>query len=117
MVVIKGRSIEDMAKGRQLYKLLKDEISSEKEWERAWIYCKKIATFVHAPVSLKEYERMEKFADDDIVVTAIASILERWTVPNETPNLTGFDVIGYFYSISLLSVAKNNREQNRTSLY
>lgn len=50
-----------------MYKLLREEISSEEEWEKAWKYCKKISTFTHAPVSLKEYERMEKFADDDIM--------------------------------------------------
>ncbi len=112
MVVIKGRSNEEIAKDSQLYKLLKDEISGEKDWEKAWMYCKKISTFTHAPVSLKEYERMEKFADDDILVTTIASILQKWTVPNENSILSGFDVIGYFYSIALLSVAKHDREQN-----
>lgn len=47
-MVITGRSIEQIAKSRQLYKLLREEISNENEWESVWKYCKKIASFAHA---------------------------------------------------------------------
>lgn len=67
MVVITGKSIEQIAKNRQLYKLLREEISNENEWESVWVYCKKIASSTHAPVTLKEYQRMEKFIDDDVL--------------------------------------------------
>jgi hypothetical protein len=112
MVVITGQSIEQIAKKRQLYKLLREQISDEEEWEVAWKYCKKTATFTHAPVTVKEYLRMESFAEDEALVLAIAAIIEKWAVPNENPILSGFDVIGYFYSIALLSVAQYNRENN-----
>lgn len=112
MAVVTGLSIEQIAKNRQLYKLLREQISNEKEWERVWIYCKKIARFTHAPVTFKEYQQMENFAEDNIIVSAVASIMEKWVVPNENAILSGFDVIGYFYSIALLSSTQYNREQN-----
>ncbi|EPY2275012.1 hypothetical protein ACXAUS_003934 [Clostridium sporogenes] len=112
MVVITGKSIEQIAKNRQLYKLLREEISNENEWESVWVYCKKIASSTHAPVTLKEYQRMEKFIDDDVLVSSVASIMKRWVVPNENVILSDFDVIGYFYSIALLSEAQYNREEN-----
>ena len=55
---------------------------------------------------------MENFVDDDVLISVVASIMKRWVVPNEGAILSGFDVIGYFYSIALLSEAKYNREQN-----
>ena len=112
MVVITGQNIEQIAKKRQLYKLLREQITNEEEWESAWKYCKKTATFTHAPVTIKEYLRMEAFSEDEALVLALSAIIEKWTVPNENPILSGFDVIGYFYSIALISVAQYNREKN-----
>lgn len=112
MVSITGRSIEQIARSRQLYKLLKEQIGDGDEWKSAWEYCKKIASFTHAPVTLKEYQRMENFVNDEALVLAVALIMKKWKVKNENPILAGFDVIGYFYSIALLSEARYNREQN-----
>lgn len=78
-------------------------------WERAWKYCKKLASFTHAPVSLKEYLRMEEFAEDHVLADEVFQVVKNYKVP-ENRMLTGFDTIGYFYSIALLSAAKNNRE-------
>ena len=32
--------------------------------EKIWKYCKKIASFSHAPIKLKDYQRMLPFSED-----------------------------------------------------
>ncbi len=110
MRIVTGLKLHEMADRREITQLLREQIKNEEVWERAWNYCKKLASFTHAPVSIKEYMRMEEFAEDDGLAEEVFQVVKNYKVP-ENPILTGFDTIGYFYSIALLSTAKTNREQ------
>lgn len=83
MVVIKGSSIEEFARKSQLYNILNAEVINENEYRSIWRFYKKVATFSRAPVTFKEYQRMEKFEGDETLVSVVAKSLSRWEIPNE----------------------------------
>lgn len=77
--------------------------------EKVWKLCKKLSSFSHAPVTLKEYQRMEPFAKDpeivDVVINSLSKILYPFTGnPNEIGSLSG-----YFYCIALISQSEYKR--------
>ncbi|KIL79370.1 hypothetical protein [Bacillus badius] len=114
---IKGKSIQEIAADRRVTQLLRQQIKAEDIWERAWKYCLKLGRLTHAPVTAKEYLRMKEFAADEALVEEVFHALKRYEVPNGNPVLTGFDVIGYFYSIALISQAKQNRDKHLLFLH
>ena len=94
---------------------------SEHERDELWKYCEKLSSFPHAPTTTKLYMQMIKFAENDLVVDAVYKLLSSWEVPEYCCMAIGYgdtklDVVGYFYSVSLLSIAKVSRERNLTLL-
>lgn len=76
-------------------------------------FCKKLASFSHAPVSLKEYQRMKPFANDTQLVDNIYNTLS--TYPLSTNDILSgfqFDIIGHSYCVAILSMAEHRRTEN-----
>lgn len=71
--------------------------------EQAWQFCKTLAKFSHAPVSAADYKRMQKFVDDTELIDIVLIALEGYYPTNENSILSGFDVIGFYYCIALIS--------------
>ena len=79
--------------------------------EKIWALCKKLHSFSHAPVTLKEYQRMAEFAKDteivDVVFKSLSAILYPFTgSQSEIGSLTG-----YFYCVALLSQSDYRRDE------
>ena len=109
-IQIKGQTLVEMTENRDMTKRLKEWTSnSDEEFKKeVWEYCKKLARYVHAPVSLAEYKRMVPFAANTPLVAAVFGVLQNCEVP--LVYIPGrFDAVGYFYSIALISVAGENR--------
>lgn len=81
---------------------------SEDVRETAWKYCKQLSKFSHAPVSPADYKRMEKWVEErgliDVLLKACDGYYENEKNPLE------FDVVGFYYSIALLSQSQYRRE-------
>jgi len=63
----------------------------------------KLGTFVHAPTTFKEASRLEKFSRLPQLVDMVARVLPQyqpWTRLH-------YDIIGYWYSVALLSLARD----------
>lgn len=76
-------------------------------------FCKKLSSFSHATVSLKEYQRMKDFSDDTQLIENTYDILSEYPLPeNDIMSEFQFDIIGYSYCIALLSQSEYNRTEN-----
>ncbi|WP_085833799.1 hypothetical protein [Clostridium merdae] len=112
-IVINPQSLDEITEDREVTKLLRQQIVPFEETfqKEVWIYCKKLGSFVHAPVSLNDYKRMLPFAENKPLVNEVFAMLQTYELPNDTLDERN-DVIGYFYSIALISVAKENRSEH-----
>ncbi|MGI4870258.1 MAG: hypothetical protein ACRYFX_03660 [Janthinobacterium lividum] len=71
------------------------------EQQQVAAFLAKLESFVHAPDSLAAARRTEVFARQPALVALVAQVLPQyrpWTLP-------WYDIIGYWYSVALLSVA------------
>ena len=103
--VIRGSSIEEIAMKRKLtLPLMSACEQTNADPEKIWKLCKKFAQFSHAPIKLNEYERMTSFAQEECIVDTVLKTLETYH-PSEqhTSADFGFDTIGYYYCIALIS--------------
>ncbi len=75
--------------------------------ETAWKYCKQLSKFTHAPVSPAEYKRMEKWADEHGLIDVLLQACDGYY--QEEKNPLEFDVVGFYYSIALLSQSQYRR--------
>lgn len=103
--VIRGASTTEIAMMRKITLPLMsvcEEIGADPE--KIWKLCKKLAQFSHAPIKLNEYERMAPFAQEEDIVDTVLKTLETYH-PSEqhTSADFGFDIIGYYYCIALIS--------------
>ncbi len=81
--------------------------------EEIWKLCKKIAQYTHAPVTLKEYERMIPFAASHDTVDTVLKLLETYEPPFDGSAgdwLCKFDITGYYYCIALISFSDYRQE-------
>ena len=76
--------------------------------EKIWKYCKKIASYSHAPVELKEYQRMLPYADDKDIINVILNALEQNPFPFSNEEFL-LDIVGYFYTIATISQSPYRR--------
>ena len=111
------------SEGNGAIKRLDEQTANMPEHERdeVWAYCEKISSFPHAPTTTKSYMQLSDFAENPLVVDAVYKLLSSWEVPEYCCMAIGYgdtklDVVGYFYSVSLLSIAKVSRERNLTLL-
>lgn len=90
-----------------------ERLSENAKSEKHIKFCKKLSSFSHAPVSLKEYQRMKDFSDDTQLIENIYSVLSEYPLPeNDIMSEFQFDIIGHSYCIALLSQAEYNRTEN-----
>ena len=74
---------------------------------------RKLGSFLHAPLNLKEVLRMEPFAADAEVVRAVAATLDDYAIlptsPEERERSTGlpkdYDIVGFWYCVALLALS------------
>ena len=103
-------SFEDITNKRAVTKMLRAQVTDEKLWAEVWKFCKKLAAFSHAPVSLKEYLRMKEYAKNEPLVKEIYNMLLEYGSKQDNGSELSFDIIGYFYCIALISQAEWNRK-------
>ena len=76
---------------------------------------RKLGSFLHAPLNLKEVLRMEPFAADGEVVRAVAATLDDYAILPTSPaecerqRTTGlpkdYDIVGFWYCVALLALS------------
>lgn len=83
--------------------------ANEANKETIWKYCKKLASFSHAPVTLKEYQRMKSFSEDHDIVDVILLGLEENPYPFSDGKNKVEPVQGYYYAIATISQSTYRR--------
>ena len=83
--------------------------ASESNKETIWKYCKKIASFSHAPVTLKEYQRMKSFSEDKAIVDVVLQGLKENPYPFSGGKNKVEPVQGYYYAIATISQSAYRR--------
>ena len=78
--------------------------------EEIWELCRKRTQTTHAPVTLKEYQRMLPFAQKEKTVDAVLKLLETYIPPFDDKYWTGFDIAGYYYCLALISLSDYRKE-------
>lgn len=77
--------------------------------EKLWKYCKKIAVYVHTPVTYKEYKRMLPFADDkdiiDVILKGLVDNIYPFSVDDKLAPIEG-----YYYAIATISQSSYRRD-------
>lgn len=69
----------------------------------AWKYCKNLANYSHCPVTKAEYKRMQKYTGETALVDVVLKALEGYYPTNENHIMSGFDIVGFYYSVALIS--------------
>ncbi|MCM1089449.1 MAG: hypothetical protein NC092_05315 [Butyrivibrio sp.] len=77
--------------------------------EKVWKLCKKLASYTHAPVKLKDYQRMKPYAEDEDIVDVILSSLRDDPYPFGSSPLE--PIQGYYYAIAVLSQSEYKRAE------
>lgn len=86
--------------------------------EEIWELCKKISQATHAPVTLKEYQRMLPFAQKEKTVDTVLHLLKTYIPPFEDKYWIGvFDIVGYYYCIALISLSDYRKEECEKQLW
>ena len=85
--------------------------------EEIWELCKKIAQATHAPVTRKEYLRMEPFAQKEMTVDTVLKLLETYIPPFEDSYRKVFDYVGYYYCLTLISLSDYRKEDCEKQLW
>ena len=88
-----------------IFMSLADETNKEKIWK----YCKKLASYSHAPFTLKEYQRMAPFAEDNDIVDVILKGLEENMYPFSDGKSRVEPIQGYYYAIATISQSSYRR--------
>ena len=100
--------IERICSNRDITKRLSKVVNDETLWQRVYIFCKHLAKFSHAPITLNDYKRMEKYTNDKELVEAVYNAIKDYFYIDNSDG--HFDIIGHAYCIALLSQTKYNRE-------
>ena len=85
--------------------------------EEIWELCKQIAKVSHAPVTLKEYQRMCPFAEKEKTVDTVLKLLETYIPPFGEQFWNRFDVTGYYYCLALISLSDYRKEDCEAQLW
>ena len=63
-VKIEAKPLEERTKKQQYTKIMLHAIEDENEIEKALDYCKKITSFIHCPIQLNDYKRMDAYKEN-----------------------------------------------------
>ena len=74
-------------------------------------YCKKIKSFVHCPIKLNDYKRMEEYTKNKELINQVYKTLKEIKQPIGNNTITANNKIFFWYSIALLSETDFNREE------
>ena len=85
--------------------------------EEIWELCKKIAQATHAPVALKDYQRMAPFAQKEKTVDTVLKLLETYIPPFAVQYCKGFDIVGYYYCLALISLSDYRKDDCEKQLW
>ena len=99
---------EIICSNRDITKRLRQVVTDDTLWQRVYIFCKHLAKFIHAPISLSDYKRIEKYTNDKELVEAVYNAIKDYFYVDNTDG--HFDIIGHSYCVALLSQSKYNRE-------
>lgn len=102
--------IERICSNREMTKRLKQVVNNDESlWQRIDGFCMNLAKYIHAPISLKDYQRMEKYTNDEALVNSVYQAIKDYFFIDNTDG--HFDIIGHSYCVALLSQTKYNREK------
>ena len=104
-------TIECNAKLREMTLRLLKEAQAEEVAARVWQFCKKLTNCSHAPVSGADYKNMQKYVEDTELIDVVLAAMQDYYPTNENSILSGFDTIGYYYCVALLSQSVYRREE------
>lgn len=89
--------------------------ASDDNRKKVWELCKKLSSYSHAPVTRKEYQRMELYAEDkDIVDVALESLRDNYypfCSDESKVDAKLAPIQGYYYTIAIISQSKYRREE------
>lgn len=74
----------------------------------AWKFCKALANYAHAPVTASDYKRMEKWVEETALIDVLLEACDNY-FPNPEFRYS-FDIIGFFYSVALISQSQYRRQ-------
>ena len=93
-----------------------EETGTSKEEIR--LLCKKVAQTTHAPVTMKDYERMAPFAEKTGTVDTVLKMMETYLPPFSEKYRAGiFDSTGYYDCLALLSLSDYLKEDCEKQLW
>ena len=75
----------------------------------AWTYCKNLAKYSHCPVSKSDYKKMQKYINESALIDILLNALDGYYPDNENFILSGFDEVGFYYSVALISQSEHRR--------
>lgn len=104
-------TIECNAKLREMTLRLLKEAQAEEVATRVWQFCKKLTNCSHAPVSGADYKKMQKYVEDTELIDVVLAAMQGYFPTDENSILSGFDIIGYYYCVALLSQSDYRREE------
>lgn len=90
--------------------------ASDDNKEKIWKLCKKLSTYTHCPIALKDYLRMKPYAEDsDIVDVVFSSICDnRYPFTDGTKKVE--PIQAYWYCIAIISQTDYKREECKALL-
>lgn len=104
-------TIEANAKLREMTLRLLKEVKTEDVAARTWQFCKNLTKCSHAPVSTADYKKMQKYLEDTELIDVVLAAMQDYYPTDENSILSGFDIIGYYYCVALLSQSVYRREE------
>lgn len=76
-----------------------------------WKFCKQLTKYSSAPVSPAEYKRMENFKEEHALIDVLLEACRDYYPDRTVPiNKDRFDIIGFYYSIALISISNYRRQ-------
>ena len=104
-------TIEGNAKFREMTLRLLEAAGTEEIAARTWQFCKNLTKCSHAPVSGADYKKMQKYVEDTELIDVVLEAMQGYFPTDENSILSGFDIIGYYYCVALLSQSDYRREE------
>lgn len=109
--VITGIGIDELAMHREMTLRIFQVSMDDNTKQIAWKYCKNLAKYSHCPVAKTEYKRMQAYVHETGLIDVLLSALDGYLPDNENFILSGFDIVGFYYSIALISQSTYRRQE------
>ena len=79
--------------------------------EKIWKLCKKLTSYTHCPVTLKEYLRMKSYAEDLDIVDVVLSSIQNNYYPFTDGTRIVESIEGYWYCIAIISQTDYRKDE------